>query len=94
MLARTHGQPASPTRLGKEFMVFAEHIENQVDSLSIFLSVQNLAEPPVISMHICCVSKNDWIKFGNDFVNKPWFNRQQYTTQIEHYDMLAAHFDP
>ncbi len=95
MLARTHGQPASPTRLGKELMVFAERIENQVQLFSyIPYSAKFGGATGNFNAHRVAYPKYNWVKFANDFVeNKLGLERQQYTTQIEHYDLLAAHFD-
>jgi adenylosuccinate lyase len=95
LLARTHGQPASPTRLGKEIMVFAERLQQQI---------QLLAEIPFtgkfggatgnFNAHVVAFPKTDWIKFGNEFLEKKLgLRRQQFTTQIEHYDHLAAQMD-
>ncbi len=95
MLARTHGQPASPTKLGKEFMVFVERLENQIQLFSYipFMAKFGGATGNFNAHHVA-FPKTDWIKFANDFTeNKLHLQRQQYTTQIEHYDMLAAHFD-
>lgn len=95
MLARTHGQPASPTRLGKEMMVFVERIENQVQLFSyIPFTAKFGGATGNFNAHRVAFPKHDWIKFGNDFVEQRLgLKRQQYTTQIEHYDVLAAHFD-
>src|SRR5688572_14347760 len=95
MLARTHGQPASPTRLGKEIMVFVERIGNQVEQ---FISVPFTAKfggaTGNFNAHQVAFPKKDWVKLGNDFVEGVLgLQRQQYTTQIEHYDNMAAHFD-
>jgi adenylosuccinate lyase len=95
MLARTHGQPASPTRLGKEIMVFIERIENQVE---LFIQVPFTAKfggaTGNFNAHQVAFPKKDWVKLGNEFVEGTLgLQRQQYTTQIEHYDNLAAHFD-
>ena len=95
MLARTHGQAASPTRLGKEIMVFVERIENQVQLFSYipFMAKFGGATGNFNAHHVA-YPKYDWVKFANDFTeNKLGLQRQQYTTQIEHYDTLAAHFD-
>jgi len=95
MLARTHGQPASPTRLGKEMMVFAERLENQVQLFSYipFMGKFGGATGNFNAHHVA-YPKYNWIKFANDFLeNKLGLQRQQYSTQIEHYDTLAAHFD-
>jgi len=95
MLARTHGQSASPTSLGKEIMVFAERIENQIE---------HIIQTPVyakfggatgnFNAHYIAFPKKNWIGLGNEFVDEVLgLQRQQFTTQIEHYDNLAAHFD-
>ncbi|HXS38131.1 MAG TPA: adenylosuccinate lyase [Flavipsychrobacter sp.] len=95
MLARTHGQPASPTTLGKEIMVFAERIEGQMQQLShIPFAAKFGGATGNFNAHHVAFPAIDWIKFGNDFVNKKLgLERMQYTTQIEHYDNLAAQFD-
>ena len=95
MLARTHGQPASPTRLGKELMVFVERIENQVQLFSyIPYSAKFGGATGNFNAHHAAYPKYNWIQFANNFVGeKLGLDRQQYTTQIEHYDHLAAHFD-
>ena len=95
MLARTHGQAASPTTLGKEIMVFVERIENQVELLiQIPFTAKFGGATGNFNAHIVAFPKKDWIKLGNEFVEKKLgLERQQYTTQIEHYDMLAAQFD-
>ena len=95
MLARTHGQPASPTTLGKEIMVFVERIENQ---LKLFNQIHFTAKfggaTGNFNAHYVAYPKTDWIKFADDFLqNKLGLQRQQFTTQIEHYDILAAQFD-
>jgi adenylosuccinate lyase len=95
LLARTHGQPASPTKLGKEVMVFIERIENQVE---LFIQVPFSAKfggaTGNFNAHHVAFPKKDWIKLANEFVEGTLgLQRQQYTTQIEHYDNLAAHFD-
>ena len=95
MLARTHGQPASPTRLGKELMVYVERLENQVQLFSYipFMAKFGGATGNFNAHHVA-YPKYNWIKFANEFVeNKLGLQRQQYTTQVEHYDTLAAHFD-
>ena len=95
MLARTHGQPASPTRLGKEMMVFVERLENQIQLFSyIPFTAKFGGATGNFNAHHVAFPKYNWIKFANDFTeNKLGLQRQQYTTQIEHYDNLAAHFD-
>ena len=94
MLARTHGQAASPTRLGKELMVFVERLENQVE---LFIQVPFSAKfggaTGNFNAHYVAFPKKDWARLANEFVEGTLgLQRQQYTTQIEHYDNLAAHF--
>jgi adenylosuccinate lyase len=95
MLARTHGQPASPTRLGKEMMVFAERLENQIQLFSyIPFTAKFGGATGNFNAHNVAFPKHNWVKFANDFTeHKLGLQRQQYTTQIEHFDTLAAHFD-
>jgi adenylosuccinate lyase len=95
MLARTHGQPASPTLLGKEIMVFVERIQNQVELLiQIPFSAKFGGATGNMNAHQVAFPKKDWTKLANEFVEtKLGLTRQQYTTQIEHYDYLSAHFD-
>jgi adenylosuccinate lyase len=94
MLAHTHGQPASPTKLGKELMVFVERIEQQVELfIGIPFSAKFGGATGNFNAHHVAFPKTDWVKSGNEFVNSLGLQRQQFTTQIEHYDNLAAHFD-
>jgi adenylosuccinate lyase len=95
MLARTHGQPASPTRLGKEIMVFAERIENQIQLFSFIpFSGKFGGATGNFNAHHVAFPKHNWKQFADQLLNeKLGLERQQYTTQIEHYDHLAAHFD-
>ncbi len=94
MLAHTHGQPASPTRLGKEIMVFVERIENQIEQfIGIPFTGKFGGATGNFNAHHIAFPKTDWIKFANEFVAKIGLTRQQFTTQIEHYDNMAAHFD-
>jgi adenylosuccinate lyase len=95
MLARTHGQPASPTKLGKELMVFVERIAAQVDQLiTIPVSAKFGGATGNFNAHNIAFPKNDWIKFANEFVEGVLgLQRVQFSTQIEHYDNLAASFD-
>jgi adenylosuccinate lyase len=95
MLARTHGQPASPTTLGKEIMVFVERIEEQVEQLiQVPFSAKFGGATGNFNAHYVAFPKKDWTKLANEFVEGVLgLQRQQYTTQIEHYDHLAAHFD-
>jgi adenylosuccinate lyase len=95
MLARTHGQPASPTRLGKEIAVFVERLEVQAGQLrQIPVSAKFGGATGNFNAHAVAYPDIDWIGFANTFVNTTLqLHRQQTTTQIEHYDNLAAAFD-
>ncbi|WP_207515599.1 adenylosuccinate lyase [Longitalea luteola] len=95
MLAHTHGQPASPTRLGKEIMVFVERIGNQVEQIiNIPVTAKFGGATGNFNAHSVAFPEKDWIALGNEFVEGVLgLQRQQFTTQIEHYDNLAAHFD-
>ncbi len=95
LLARTHGQAASPTKLGKEIMVFVERLENQLQQLSVLPTTAKFGGATGnFNAHHVAYPKTDWIKFGNEFVEKKLgLQRQQFTTQIEHYDNLAAQMD-
>lgn len=95
MLARTHGQAASPTRLGKELMVFVERINNQIEQFSgIPYAAKFGGATGNFNAHKIAFPKKNWVELGNTFVdNVLGLQRMQYTTQIEHYDSLAAHFD-
>jgi adenylosuccinate lyase len=95
MLARTHGQAASPTRLGKELMVYVERLNNQI---ALYHQIPYAAKfggaTGNFNAHHVAYPKTDWKKFSNLFVNKQLgLKRMQTTTQIEHYDSLAAQFD-
>lgn len=95
MLARTHGQPASPTMLGKEIMVFVERIENQLQQFSYIPFTGKFGGATGnFNAHYAAYPKTNWPSFADKFLeNKLGLRRQQYTTQVEHYDLLAAHFD-
>jgi adenylosuccinate lyase len=95
MLAKTHGQSASPTRLGKEIMVFVERLENQLSLLKLIPHAAKFGGATGnFNAHYIAFPKTDWKKFANQFVNKTLLlKRMQYTTQIEHYDLLGAQFD-
>ncbi|MEA5260042.1 adenylosuccinate lyase [Arcicella aquatica] len=94
LLAHTHGQPASPTRLGKEFMVFVERMERQMDLLkTIPYSAKFGGATGNFNAHNVAYPENNWIAFGNSFVSSLGLVRSKYTTQIEHYDNLAALMD-
>ena len=95
MLARTHGQPASPTRLGKEIQVFAERLSKQITQLkALKLPAKFGGATGNFNAHYVAYPQVDWVAFGNHFVNDILgLDRSQTTTQIEHYDQLAALFD-
>ena len=94
MLARTHGQPASPTRLGKELMVFVERIEKQLHMLADIPSAAKFGGATGnFNAHVVAYPDIDWKQFGNQFVESLGLVRSQFTTQIEHYDMMAATLD-
>lgn len=94
MLSHTHGQPASPTRLGKEIRVYVERIESQIEQfIGIPFTAKFGGATGNFNAHHVAFPKIDWIKWGNEFVSGLGLIRQQHTTQIEHYDNLAAHFD-
>ena len=92
MLAKTHGQPASPTRLGKEIQVFEERLSIQIEQLkSIPLSAKFGGATGNFNAHHVAYPNQDWVAFGNHYVNDVLgLSRSQTTTQIEHYDNLAA----
>ena len=95
LLSRTHGQAASPTKLGKEIYVFIERIEKQIELLNnIPFSAKFGGATGNFNAHHVAFPNNDWKEFGNSFVkNNLGLERQQTTTQIEHYDNLAALMD-
>lgn len=95
MLARTHGQPASPTVLGKEIMVFVERLQGQINLMGhIPYAAKFGGATGNFNAHHIAFGKKNWIAWGNEFVdNVLGLQRMQFTTQIEHYDNLAAHFD-
>jgi len=95
MLAHTHGQPASPSRLGKEVMVFVERLENQLNLLqSVPYSAKFGGATGNFNAHHIGYPAIDWKAFGNHFVNDILgLSRSQFTTQIEHYDNFAAQCD-
>ncbi|MCS6820847.1 MAG: adenylosuccinate lyase [Microscillaceae bacterium] len=94
MLARTHGQPASPTTVGKEFMVFVERLEQQMNMLKqVPYSAKFGGATGNFNAHVVAYPEVDWVNFANTFVQKLGLKRTQFTTQIEHYDNLAALFD-
>lgn len=95
LLAHTHGQPASPTVLGKEIRVFIERLEKQRDMLkTIPCPAKFGGATGNFNAHSVAYPNVDWVAFANNFVNNTLgLDRSQYTTQIEHYDNLAAIFD-
>ncbi|WP_210490769.1 adenylosuccinate lyase [Rufibacter aurantiacus] len=95
MLAHTHGQPASPTRLGKEIQVFVERLEQQLLLLEqIPFAGKFGGATGNFNAHFVAYPSIDWVAFGNKFLqDKLSLKRSQVTTQIEHYDHLAALFD-
>ncbi len=94
MLAKTHGQPASPTRLGKEIYVFVERLVEQIKLLSqVPISSKFGGATGNMNAHYIAYPNIDWVSFANAFVNNQLgLSRAQTTTQIEHYDHLAALF--
>ena len=95
MLAHTHGQPASPTTLGKEWGVFAYRLRRQIEELErLPFTAKFGGATGNFNAHLAAYPDIDWRAFGNDFVaNHLGLERQQLTTQIENYDMMAAWFD-
>jgi adenylosuccinate lyase len=95
MLARTHGQPASPTRMGKEMMVFIERLNQQIDLLEkLPFSAKFGGATGNFNAHYAAYPQYDWIGFANVFVDDVLgLKRSHPTTQIEHYDNMAAIFD-
>ncbi len=95
MLARTHGQPASPTLLGKEIEVYAERLRTQIAHLQLIpISAKFGGATGNFNAHYVAYPEIDWVQFANTFVNHVLeLDRLQTTTQIEHYDNMAALFD-
>ena len=95
MLAKTHGQPASPTRLGKEIMVYVYRLEEQLRSLKDMpITAKFGGATGNFNAHHVAYPQYDWREFGNRFVSeKLGLEREQYTTQISNYDWLGALFD-
>jgi len=95
MLAKTHGQPASPTRLGKEIMVYVSRLNQQIDFLkAVPCSAKFGGATGNYNAHTVAYPAIDWKKFGNSFVaEKLGLEREQWTTQISNYDNMAAQFD-
>ena len=95
MLAKTHGQPASPTSLGKEWYVFVSRLESQIETLkNIPYTAKFGGATGNFNAHQIAYPENNWIEFANNFVNQQLgLTRMQFTTQIEPYDFMAAHLD-
>ena len=94
ILTRTHGQPASPSRMGKELMVFVERLKNQLEMIEqIKFRGKFGGATGNFNAHIVAYPNVDWVKFSNEFLSSMGLKRYQYTTQIEHYDNLSALFD-
>jgi len=94
MVARTHGQPASPTRLGKEIQVFVSRLEQQIRLLNeVPLSAKFGGATGNYNAHHAAYPAIEWKSFGNHFVKKLGLVREEYTTQISNYDNLSALFD-
>lgn len=95
MLAKTHGQPASPTRLGKEVMVYVYRLEKQLEMLEAYpMTAKFGGATGNYNAHHVAYPQYDWKAFGNRFVSeKLGLEREQFTTQISNYDCLAAVFD-
>ncbi len=94
MMAKTHGQPASPTRLGKEIQVFIERVKAVVEQINaVPYSAKFGGATGNLNAHHVAYPEIDWISFSNKFVKDLGLTRSKTTTQIEHYDNLAALFD-
>jgi len=94
MLSRTHGQPASPTTLGKELMVFVERMRKQCFRLKEFKYTTKFGGAVGnFNSHYIAYPEKDWIKFGNDFMESIGLERNHYTTQIDNYDNYSEMFD-
>jgi adenylosuccinate lyase len=94
MLAHTHGQPASPTKLGKEILVFVERLQVQLFQLNeVPYSAKFGGATGNFNAHHVAYPKTNWVTFANEFLSQIGLERSQYTTQIEHYDNLASMFD-
>ena len=94
MLAHTHGQPASPTHLGKEIYVFVERLENQLDELDeIPFTAKFGGATGNMNAHKVAYPQISWKDFAAKFIKSLGLKRQDTTTQIEHYDVMAQYFD-
>jgi adenylosuccinate lyase len=94
LLSKTHGQPASPTILGKEIMVFIERLKIQIEMLSdITLYAKFGGAVGNFNAHTIAYPTIDWVGFSDRFIEKYGLKRSRYTTQIDHYDSLGVLFD-
>lgn len=94
LLAHTHGQPASPTRLGKELYVFVERVNRQIDLLNqVPFSGKFGGATGNFNAHTVTFPEINWPTFGNQLLENLGISRSKHTTQIEHYDNLSAYFD-
>jgi adenylosuccinate lyase len=94
MLGHTHGQPASPTKLGKEINVFVERLKQQIKLLKTLpFTAKFGGATGNFNAHFAAYPDTDWHEFGNEFLKSLGLSRQRLTTQIENYDYLAAFFD-
>ena len=94
MLAKTHGQPASPTRLGKEVMVYVYRLTEQLNALKgCKITAKFGGATGNFNAHHVAYPQYDWRTFGNRFIEKLGLEREQWTTQISNYDHLGALFD-
>jgi len=96
MLARTHGQSASPTFVGKEFMVFSERLYYQLEQLNSAFSNARIkfgGATGNLNAHYFSYGNIDWIKWSDQFIKELGFKRARFTTQIDHYDMMGSIFD-
>ncbi|RVU25925.1 adenylosuccinate lyase [Sandaracinomonas limnophila] len=94
LLAHTHGQPASPTRLGKEFKVFVERLDRQIDLLEqVPFSGKFGGATGNFNAHTVAFPAINWPDFAHQLLQDLGINRSKVTTQIEHYDNMAAYFD-
>lgn len=94
MIAKTHGQPATPTTLGKEFYVFCHRIDLQIKNLKAAIHYAKFGGATGnLNAHKVTFPNLDWVSFANQFVASLGLERQQITTQIEHYDGMAAIMD-
>jgi len=95
MLAKTHGQPASPTKLGKEFMVYKERLDRQLDQLRSYVFYGKFGGATGnFNAHLIAYPDTDWVAFSDKFLKESLgLKRLKYTTQIDHYDAMAEYMD-